>query len=67
VNTIHRGLSKYLKGDYLTAATALRLPGSHNTKHDSTPPCEVLESDWSRRYMLTDFASFQQTQSIQKT
>lgn len=67
VNAIHRGLAQVLKGDYLTAATALRLPGSLNTKHDATTPCETLESDWSRRYMLTDFASFQQTQSIQKT
>ena len=66
VNAIHRGLAQALKGDYLTAATALRLPGSLNTKHDTTAPCEVLESDWSRRYMLTDFALYQRTHTIQK-
>jgi len=66
VNAIHRGLAQALKGDYLTAATALRLPGSLNTKHDTTTPCETLEGDWSRRYMLTDFALYQQMDTIQK-
>lgn len=58
VNAVHRGLAQALKGDYLTAATALRLPGSMNTKHGGTVPCEVLQSDWSRRYVLTDFDHF---------
>jgi len=66
VNAIHCGLAQTLKGDYLTAATALRLPGSFNTKRDPPAPCEVLESDWSRRYTLTDFAPYQQTHSTHK-
>ena len=66
VNAIHRGLAQTLKGDYLTAATALRLPGSLNTKRDTTAPCEILESDCSRRYTLTNFALYQQTHAIQK-
>ena len=56
VNAIHRSIAKTLKGDYLTAATALRLPGSLNTKHNGSANCEVLTSDWSIRYSLCDFA-----------
>ena len=56
VNAIHRGLATALKGDYLTAATALRLPGSRNTKHNGSANCEILTSDWSIRYSLNDFA-----------
>ena len=67
VNAIHRGLAQALKGDYLTAATALRLPGSLNTKYGTTISCETVETDWSRRYTLADFAAFQQTQCNPKT
>jgi hypothetical protein len=74
INAIHRGLAEILKGDYLTACTALRLPGSMNTKYDTTSPCEVLEIDWLRRYQLADFEKYQQflalsptTQSNRKT
>jgi len=66
VNAIHHGLAQTLKGDYLTAVTALRLPSSLNTKYGTTASCEVLESEWSRRYTLTDFALYQQTHSVQK-
>jgi len=66
VNAIHRGLAETLKGDYLTGATALRLPGSLNTKREPFAACEVLESDWSRLYTLTDFALYQQTHFIHK-
>ena len=66
VNALHRGLAQVLKGDYLTAATALRLPGSLNNKYSTNVLCEVLESDWSRCYTLADFAAFQQKQSTQK-
>lgn len=76
VNAVHRGLAQALKGDYLTAATALRLPGSLNTKYGTTVPCEVLKSDWSRRYTIADFDQFrketvqpkpsQQPQSLHK-
>lgn len=59
VNAIHRGIARQLKGDYLTAATALRLPGTMNTKRGQCVPCEVLLSDWSRRYSLADFDSYQ--------
>jgi hypothetical protein len=59
VNAIHRGLAQALKGDYLTTATAIRLPGSQNTKYSTTAPCEVQEIDWSRRYQLADFAEYQ--------
>lgn len=58
VNAIHRGLARVLKGDYLTAATALRLPGSTNTKYARVVPCEVIQSDWSCRYELKDFAIY---------
>jgi len=58
VNAIHRGLAQALKGDYLTAATALRLPGSLNTKRNATAPCVVLECNWSRCYRLADFDRF---------
>ncbi len=67
VNAIHRGLVEHLKGDYLAAATALRLPGSLNTKHNTIAHCEVLESDWLRRYVLSDFASFRPQPSRQIT
>lgn len=66
MNTIHRGLAQTLKGDYLTAATALRLPGSLNTKYGTTTSCEVLECDWSCRYKLTDFAAYQKPQRVRQ-
>lgn len=67
VNAIHRGLAEVLHGDYLTAATALRLPGSLNTKHGATASCEIVECDWSRRYMLADFINYRKEKSQQKT
>ena len=66
VNAIHHGIAKALKGDYLTAATALRLPGSLNTKNGGTAPCEVFESDWSHRYDLTDFAIYPKLPELHK-
>ena len=67
MNAIHRGLAQVLKGDYLTAATALRVPGSLNTKREPLAACEVLESNWSRRYKLTDFAAYQKSQRARQT
>jgi len=67
VNAVHHGLAQTLKGDYLTAATALRLPGSLNTKRAATASCEVLESDWARRYTLADFTAYQKPQCVRQT
>lgn len=67
VNAIHRGLASALKGDYLTAATALRLSGSMNTKHTMTVPCEVLQSNWSRYYKFADFEHFRKAREHPKS
>ncbi len=66
VNDIHRGLAELLKGDYLTAATALRLPGSRNTKRSTSTNCEILKSDWSMRYSMNDFAAYRTSQKPRK-
>jgi len=58
VNAIHRGIAEVLQGDYLTAATAFRLLGSLNTKHGQIVPCEVLHSNWLRRYTLEEFSVY---------
>ena len=59
VNAIHRGLAETLKGDYLTATTALRLPGSVNTKPDrNNALCQVETWETERRYSLADFTAF---------
>ena len=67
VNAIHRGLAQTLKGDYLTAATALRLPGSLNTKYGESANCEMVTSDWSIRYTLNDFADYCHAQEKEKS
>lgn len=59
VNAIHRGITLAIQGDYLTAVTALRLPGTLNTKRNLIASCEVLHGDWSRRYSLEDFTPYQ--------
>jgi len=61
VNAIHRGLAQALKGDYLTAVTALRLPGSLNTKPGRGGAfCRIVEYHPESHYALSDFVPFSQ-------
>lgn len=58
-NLVLAGLAERLGGDVTTAANALRLPGSRNTKPDVNRPCQLLWLAEKRRYTLADFIPFQ--------
>ncbi len=67
VNAIHRGLAHTLKGDYLTAATALRLPGSLNSKPDrNNALCQIDTWEPERHYSIAEFTPFM-TPKTQRT
>lgn len=58
-NLVLAGLAQRLGGDVTTAANALRLPGSRNTKSEINRPCQLLWLAEKRRYTLADFKAFQ--------
>ncbi|MBZ0307099.1 MAG: hypothetical protein K8I82_13600 [Anaerolineae bacterium] len=58
-NLVLAGLAQRLGGDVTTAANALRLPGSRNTKPEVNRPCQLLWLAEQRRYILADFKAFQ--------
>ncbi len=58
-NLVLAGLAERLGGDVTTAANALRLPGSRNTKTEVNRPCQLLWLAEKRRYALADFEAFQ--------
>ena len=68
VEAINRGLAKALGGDMgsCDASRILRLPGSFNRKpeYGEPRPVSVLEADPGRRYNLSDFADFEDTQIV---
>lgn len=57
-NLVLAGLAQLLGGDVTTAANALRLPGSRNTKPEVNRPCQLLWLAEQRRYTLADFDSY---------
>ncbi len=66
VEAINRGLAKALGGDLAAcdASRILRLPGSFNRKpeYGEPRPVSVIESDPTKRYNLSDFSTFEDTQ-----
>ena len=68
VEAINRGLARALGGDLgsCDASRILRLPGSFNRKpeYGEPRPVSVLEADPGRRYNLSDFADFEDTQIV---
>ena len=57
---ILRGLAAVLRGDLMSSAQSLRLPGTQNLKPDRDPTrCEIIELHPDRRYQLEDFAQYQ--------